>query len=236
MIENQTHPDVLPSDAVVAGKKRIGPKPAIVCRFCKQGGVLCKGAHRECKNAYMREYLRKKKGITPDRYISGAEVDPICFSCRKQPRQGGSRLCLKCAAKRKVDARRKRRQDANNNLPEKVCKCGCGQVFKSKVRNYYSNACRLTSYSQKQKRNYTPRPPQPKRHKRGPSETPMKSLADTRVKRAKREIEEVVAKKLETIITPEGLTITKIAAFGWCARGLRNLFGDESGATWNAAD
>lgn len=36
----------------------------------------------------------------------------------------------------------------------------------------------------------------------------------------------------ETIITPEGITITRIP----CGRGLRNFFGDEKGETWTAAD
>ena len=40
------------------------------CRFCHQPGELIKGAHRECKNAQIRERIRSRNNIDPSRYVN----------------------------------------------------------------------------------------------------------------------------------------------------------------------
>ena len=136
---------------------------ATVCRFCKTGGDLIKGAHRECKGESDKQHLRKKKGIPPERWTAQVDCKTTCNTCHTRPRFGKSYKCETCLSAHKKALKRtaNRLYMRRTRATERPCKCGCGAIVTGWRCSYATVGCRQKPAKVVRALKPPPRPPKP---------------------------------------------------------------------------
>jgi len=155
-----------------------------------------------------------------------------CTKCHNEPQKRNSRkgLCATCTKEDDAEKARKRaaaqakRLKAQRNPAQ--CRCGCGEDCRTGA-TYATKAHRIEHTrrlkAEAKAHRQTPRPPKPERHQK------MQTMP---VAASKRMFE---AHPITDIQPTPGTEVRKLANPFW-RPSLRNLFGDDNGQTWNAAD
>lgn len=205
-----------------------GRHKSTTCRFCGLGAEKAKlvhGAHVSCKRA-------NDKKTTP------REPGP-CKRCGVAERslKSSRGFCVSCSFNFKEESRRlanaKYRKKLKEARPVRLCACGCGRPCTDRTRWLYAtDKCAETMESQKRNaRQRAKRAEQAKAERKYTQYRPAKKVQD----RPYAESREAVAQaEPPRPVDVRGHTVTRVPSFG--RPGLRNLFGDDQGRTWSAAD
>ena len=205
-----------------------GRTPATTCRYCGEGGELEKGAHYRCKYLATRKRKRQPGPCEKCAVNEKLQTSPLG-------------LCRQCSDINKKESIRQankrwhvRRKEAALGPPP-ACKCGCGKPVEDRRRRFYaSKECMEkvanAKHVDKQRIRRAKAPKEPKKV--------VKALAPQKraQERPHAEPKQSAPPKAEVIIVPPHITVTRIPPSPVFARGLRNLFGDESGNCWSAVD
>jgi len=125
-----------------------GAPRATKCRFCGEGGELIKGAHKACKNRYMRDLKREQKGYTPP---------AACEDCGSPEIGFRSKVCEACRKRRQTKLKLAWRA-SKRAAKKKVCACGCGRELPRRFTGkYFEAACKpKVAPKPKKRRQYKP--------------------------------------------------------------------------------
>lgn len=178
-------------------------------------------AEREAKRIWdqTRKWLRR--GMSEqDAFARASRVAGICEFCGAtcdSPKAYTCRVHILAAAIKRNTAYRV----AGRHKSERHCDVeGCSKTFKGAHGRKFCD-----DHYTRVKRVKVPKP-KPVKVK---AEKPTPALIASHAKKATREKQEI-AVRTEVIIIPEGITVTKVQAFGWMAKGLRELIADELAA------
>jgi hypothetical protein len=111
-----------------------GPPRATICRYCKKGGDLISGAHKACKNLYLRDKARVKNG-----YVKPGS----CTLCPRQLTGCERKYCEDCRRKVNQKLRTLWRSRKRSNS-RKECLCGCKKPVEAGSKSRYTMECRIT--------------------------------------------------------------------------------------------
>ena len=151
-----------------------------------------------------------------------------CTNCKTKPQKKNSRkgLCAECTREDDLAKARLRAADQTRRLQSqrdtRLCACGCGERCRSGA-SYATKQHRLTHQRETKEKHRQPRVYPKAEHDRKLKHLPF-------VERRQNEL----APKPEPVQV-EGIEIRRVASPLWRPT-LRNLFGDDSGQSWNAAD
>ena len=166
----------------------------------------------------MRKWIRR--GMSEqDAFARASRVAGICAECGAVAQTPLAYTCrahiLEAANKRNTAFRA-----AGRHRYERQCKkTGCENMFKGAAGRdfcdeHYTLVKRVKVKVKKSKRVFMP------------AEKPTAALVESREKKIKQE----AAVRVEKVVVPEGITVTRLTPFGWMAKGLRELIADELSA------
>lgn len=202
-----------------------GKLRAAIQRPLSAGAVAVNPADQPALTRYIAIQRHIRKGKTFEEALAYYDKPRGVCACGEKSRKPNGRLCESCY--KGLQVRRVKSIRAGDRKEKKArevvrtgrpCACGCGvPVYGPAQRTKECAAAYKAAEDRRRARERylakvgTVR----ERPYAQPRETP---------------------KPPERVITPDGVTVQRIAPAPLVARGLRNLFGDESGNCWSAAD
>ncbi len=204
-----------------------GKLKAAIPRPLSNGGEAINPADQPALTRYIAIMRHIRKGKTYEEALAYYDRPRGVCACGAPARAKSGRICNDCynvmQCRRVKDSRAGDRREAKQREVVRIsrpCACGCGVPVLAPAQRTKECAARFKAEEDRRR--------QRERYREKVGTVRERPHAEPR--------EAPKPLQAEIIITPEGVTVRRIEPPPLISRGLRNLFGDESGQTWSAAD